>query len=105
MSSSSGVGLVLKKVVITFTAEGQEIAVTYTHDGVESASPGSKGRVLSASRMARAALEAALAYLDKGEAEGTCRWGGFSTGTQEATDSILVDRPKGIDRKKRKGAA
>jgi hypothetical protein len=96
----------INSVLVRFTREGCEISVSYTDDGVKSAkgqisdpAPGTKSRTTSASRMARAGLQYALQYLDKAQ-PGDVVWGGFSAGTQVATDNILVDRPKGIDRKR-----
>jgi hypothetical protein len=87
----------ISSVLVRFQREGVEISVSYFHDGVESASPGSKGRVVSAARAASKALEAALEYLDKAE-PGEVKWGGFSTSTVESTDTVLVDR-RGADAK------
>jgi hypothetical protein len=80
----------ITSVLVRFQREGVEISISYLDDGVRSASPGTKQRVVSASRAASKALEAALVAL---EAEpGEVKWGGFSAGTRQNTDVVLVDK-------------
>jgi hypothetical protein len=81
-------GPLLKRLAVTFTEEGVEFAVRYSHDDGEVPNPGTKGRTTTAARLARKGLEAALEGLDKG----AWRWGGFGTNTRESEDRIISER-------------
>ncbi len=76
----------LRRITITFTAEGIEYGVTYLHTD-EPPTPGTKTRTTRASRMARKGLEVAL----EGLGTGAVAWGGYGTDTKESTDHILVE--------------
>jgi hypothetical protein len=79
----------VNRLVITFTREGLELAISYSHSEADQiSSPGSKRRVVSGVGMASKALEAALASMD----EGKPAWGGYRTNERVSTDHILIDR-------------
>jgi hypothetical protein len=63
----------LQRLIVTFTPEGIEYAVSYQHDAShsKSTSPGMKTRTVQAARMATAGLERALANLKDSEP----KWG------------------------------
>ena len=75
----------LHKIMVVFTREGVEVAVTYAHRD-ELPNPGTKTRTARASRMARKGLEVALEGLGTGAAQ----WGGYATDTWQSTDWILL---------------
>lgn len=76
----------LRQIMITFDRD-VEIAITFAHEeGL--ASPGTKRRTTTATRMARAGLEQALKGLDRGLPV----WGGFGTNERVSTDRLVVDR-------------
>jgi hypothetical protein len=77
----------LRRITITFTAEGIEYGVTYLHTD-EPPTPvyPAKARTSKAARMACKGLELALQRLSAGAAE----WGGYGTDTRQSTDRILV---------------
>jgi hypothetical protein len=77
----------LKRVTVTFTPEGIELAVAYDHDHVP-ANPGTRGRTTTAARMASKGLETALDALDRGQLV----WGGFATSTRATEDKVIVER-------------
>jgi hypothetical protein len=77
----------LKRVTVTFTPEGIELAVGYDHDH-EPANPGTRGRTTTAARMASAGLRRALEHLNRG----TPVWTGFGTDTRQSTDTIVIER-------------
>jgi hypothetical protein len=84
----------LQRLIVTFTPEGIEYAVSYQHDAShsKSTSPGMKTRTVQAARMATAGLERALANLKDSEP----KWGGFATDLQTSTDKVLIDRKEKI---------
>jgi hypothetical protein len=89
LTTSKGAELsraVVKSVTATFTPEGIEFAVLYSHEG-EPPTPGSKTRTSKAARMARMGLETALKGLDD-----DLIWTGFATDTRTSRDTIMVDR-------------
>ncbi len=81
----------IRRMIVTFNRDEVEVSITYSHDHSEAiATPGSKKRTTTATRMARKALERALEGLDAAEVV----WGGFATDTHLTTDMVVLDRKK-----------
>jgi hypothetical protein len=77
---------VLRRITVTFTAEGIEYSVCYAHTD-EPPPPGTKTRTTRALRMARTGLQTALEL-----GTGVGLWGGFATDTRQTTDRVFVEK-------------